>query len=258
MGYLDLLDLVLSEELAVRDDRRFLAVEAAAPQDPGGLRLLLPARPRPAQGQRPGHPVLRRGQGQRRSARATRSRGRRTSPTPSAVAACRAGYSIYFTSLDDMVRHLKAAEDQGRLISKLTSYLRPPSWWSTRWCSTSCWNGPRRTWLPGHLQALREGLHHPDLEQVLRRAGPGASSATRSWPPRSSTARISEVVPITATATGSRTASHRTGHRRGLSSGAHNFVLGGALRRVRGQQQPREVGCVGGAVLIRLTGHGHQ
>jgi DNA replication protein DnaC len=42
-----------------------------------------------------------------------------------AVAACRAGYSIYFTSLDDMVRHLKAAEDQGRLISKLTSYLRP-------------------------------------------------------------------------------------------------------------------------------------
>ncbi|MFK0016278.1 ATP-binding protein [Streptomyces sp. NPDC091027] len=42
-----------------------------------------------------------------------------------AVAACRADYSIYFTSLDDMVRHLKAAEDQGRLISKLTSYLRP-------------------------------------------------------------------------------------------------------------------------------------
>lgn len=42
-----------------------------------------------------------------------------------AVAACRAGYSIYFTSLDDMVRNLKAAEDQGRLMSKLTSYLRP-------------------------------------------------------------------------------------------------------------------------------------
>lgn len=42
-----------------------------------------------------------------------------------ALAACRAGYSIYFTSLDDMVRHLKAAEDQGRLMSKLTSYLRP-------------------------------------------------------------------------------------------------------------------------------------
>ncbi|WP_324768203.1 IS21-like element helper ATPase IstB [Streptomyces kunmingensis] len=42
-----------------------------------------------------------------------------------AVAACRAGYSIYFTSLDDMVRNLKAAEAAGRLTSKLGSYLRP-------------------------------------------------------------------------------------------------------------------------------------
>ncbi|MFF5092732.1 IS21-like element helper ATPase IstB [Streptomyces niveus] len=42
-----------------------------------------------------------------------------------AVAACRAGYSICFTSLDDMVRNLKAAETAGRLTSKLRSYLRP-------------------------------------------------------------------------------------------------------------------------------------
>ncbi|SEG95724.1 IstB-like ATP binding protein [Actinacidiphila yanglinensis] len=42
-----------------------------------------------------------------------------------AVAACRAGHSIYFTSLDDMVRHLKTAEEQGRLISKLGTYLQP-------------------------------------------------------------------------------------------------------------------------------------
>lgn len=42
-----------------------------------------------------------------------------------AVAACRAGYSIYFTSLDDMVRNLRAAEAAGRLTSKLGSYLRP-------------------------------------------------------------------------------------------------------------------------------------
>jgi DNA replication protein DnaC len=41
------------------------------------------------------------------------------------VAACRAGYSIYFTSLDDMVRQLKAAEVAGRLTTKLTTYLRP-------------------------------------------------------------------------------------------------------------------------------------
>ncbi|GGR41583.1 hypothetical protein GCM10010282_37990 [Streptomyces roseolus] len=42
-----------------------------------------------------------------------------------AVAACRAGYSIYFTSLDDMVRNLKAAETAGRLTNKLGTYLRP-------------------------------------------------------------------------------------------------------------------------------------
>lgn len=42
-----------------------------------------------------------------------------------AVAACRAGYSIYFTSLDDMVRNLKTAEAAGRLTSKLGAYLRP-------------------------------------------------------------------------------------------------------------------------------------
>ncbi|MFF8975076.1 IS21-like element helper ATPase IstB [Streptomyces sp. NPDC014995] len=42
-----------------------------------------------------------------------------------AVAACRAGYLIYFTSLDDMVRNLKAAEAAGRLLNKLGTYLRP-------------------------------------------------------------------------------------------------------------------------------------
>nr|WP_274535147.1 ATP-binding protein [Streptomyces sp. CB02488] len=40
-----------------------------------------------------------------------------------AVAACRAGYSIYLTSLDDMVRNLKTAEAAGRLTSKLGAYL---------------------------------------------------------------------------------------------------------------------------------------
>lgn len=45
-----------------------------------------------------------------------------------AVAACRAGYSIYFTSLDGVVRNLKAAEAAeaaGRLTSELGIYLRP-------------------------------------------------------------------------------------------------------------------------------------
>lgn len=42
-----------------------------------------------------------------------------------AVAACRAGFSVYFTTLDDMVRQFKAADAIGRLASKLKVYLRP-------------------------------------------------------------------------------------------------------------------------------------
>jgi DNA replication protein DnaC len=42
-----------------------------------------------------------------------------------AVAACRAGYSIYFTSLDDMVRQLAAAESAGKLAQKMQTYTRP-------------------------------------------------------------------------------------------------------------------------------------
>ena len=42
-----------------------------------------------------------------------------------AVAACQAGYSIYFTTLDDLVRKLKLAEATGRLARQLAVYLRP-------------------------------------------------------------------------------------------------------------------------------------
>jgi DNA replication protein DnaC len=42
-----------------------------------------------------------------------------------AVAACRAGYSIYFTTLDDLVRKLKVAEATGRFNRQLQYYLRP-------------------------------------------------------------------------------------------------------------------------------------
>jgi DNA replication protein DnaC len=41
-----------------------------------------------------------------------------------AVSACRAGHSIYFTSLDDMIRHLRA-DELGRLIRKMHAYTRP-------------------------------------------------------------------------------------------------------------------------------------
>jgi DNA replication protein DnaC len=42
-----------------------------------------------------------------------------------AVAACRAGFTVYFTTLDDMVRQLSAADAIGRLTGKLRTYLRP-------------------------------------------------------------------------------------------------------------------------------------
>ncbi|GHE81062.1 IS21-like element helper ATPase IstB (plasmid) [Streptomyces cellulosae] len=128
MGYLDLLDLVLSEELAVRDDRRFR----------NGLRLSkLPHHKTLEDYDFSFQPDL---DPRKVKDLATLSFvedkanvallgppgvGKTHIAVALAVAACRAGYSIYFTSLDDMVRHLKAAEDQGRLISKLTSYLRP-------------------------------------------------------------------------------------------------------------------------------------
>jgi DNA replication protein DnaC len=42
-----------------------------------------------------------------------------------AVAACQAGFSIYFTTLDDLVRRLRTAEATGRFSRQLGSYLRP-------------------------------------------------------------------------------------------------------------------------------------
>jgi len=42
-----------------------------------------------------------------------------------AVAACQAGFSIYFTTLDDMVRRLRSAETAGRFTRQLQTYLRP-------------------------------------------------------------------------------------------------------------------------------------
>jgi DNA replication protein DnaC len=42
-----------------------------------------------------------------------------------AVAACHAGHSIYFTSLDDLVRKLKIAEATGRFNKQLNALLRP-------------------------------------------------------------------------------------------------------------------------------------
>ncbi|MFI9781124.1 IS21-like element helper ATPase IstB [Streptomyces sp. NPDC051956] len=128
MGYLDFIDLVLSEELAVRDDRRFRQ----------GLRLSrLPHHKTLDEYDFSFQPDL---DPRKVKDLATLSfveakanaallgppgDGKTHIAVALAVAACRAGYSIYFTSLDDMVRNLKAAEAAGRLLNKLGTYLRP-------------------------------------------------------------------------------------------------------------------------------------
>ncbi|MGW0220129.1 IS21-like element helper ATPase IstB [Streptomyces tendae] len=128
MGYLDFLDLVLSEELAVRYDRRFRQ----------GLRLSkLPHHKTLDEYDFSFQPDL---DPRKVKDLATLSFvegkanaallgppgvGKTHIAVALVVAACRAGYSIYFTSLDDMVRNLKAAENAGRLTNKLGTYLRP-------------------------------------------------------------------------------------------------------------------------------------
>ncbi|MQY16919.1 IS21 family transposase ISChy4 [Streptomyces sp. RB5] len=128
MGYLDFLDLVLSEELAVRDDRRFRQ----------GLRLSrLPHHKTLDEYDFSFQPDL---DPRKVKDLATLSFvedranaallgppgvGKTHIAVALAVAACRAGYSIYFTTLDDMVRNLKTAEAAGRLVNKLGTYLRP-------------------------------------------------------------------------------------------------------------------------------------
>ncbi|WP_371656753.1 MULTISPECIES: IS21-like element helper ATPase IstB [unclassified Streptomyces] len=128
MGYLDFIDLVLAEELAVRDDRRFRQGLRTSklphhktlddydfsfqPElDPRKVKDLatLSFVEAKANAALLGPPGV----------------GKTHIAVGLAVAACRAGYSIYFTSLDDMVRNLKAAEAVGRLTSKLRTYLRP-------------------------------------------------------------------------------------------------------------------------------------
>ena len=128
MGYLDFLDLVLQEELAVRDERRFRAglrlsklphhktlddydFSFQPDLDPRKVRDLatlafVQAKANVALLGPPGV-------------------GKTHIAVALAVAACRAGFTVYFTTLDDLVRQLKAADGIGRLTRKLRTYLRP-------------------------------------------------------------------------------------------------------------------------------------
>ncbi|MFG3660942.1 ATP-binding protein [Streptomyces sp. NPDC047706] len=84
---------------------------------------------------------------------------RSPSPRPSRPA----GRAICFTGLDDTVHHLETAEDQGRLISKLTTCLRPSVLVADEVGQPAAGTSQGEPGLPGDLEALREGLEPPDL-----------------------------------------------------------------------------------------------
>jgi DNA replication protein DnaC len=128
MGYLDFVDLLLEEELGLREGRRFRnalklsglphhktldefdfafqpELDARKVRDLASLSFLA-AKSNVALLGPPGV-------------------GKTMIAVALAVAACQAGYSIYFTSLDDLVRRLRAAEATGRFNRQLGSYLRP-------------------------------------------------------------------------------------------------------------------------------------
>ncbi|MBA3488058.1 MAG: ATP-binding protein [Longispora sp.] len=128
MGYLDFVDLLLEEELGQREGRRFR----------NALRLSgLPHHKTLAEFDFAFQPGL-----DARKVRdlatlefvRTKSNiallgppgvGKTMLAVALAIGACQAGYSIYFTTLDDMVRRLRAAEAAGRFKRQLAAYLRP-------------------------------------------------------------------------------------------------------------------------------------
>lgn len=102
-----------------------------------------------------------------------------------AIGAAQAGFSIYFTTLDDMVRKLRTAEIAGRFNRQLGVYLRPAVLVIDE---------------VGYLKLDRaeptsSSNSSPGATNAARRSSPRTSPspngaecwATTSWPPRSST-----------------------------------------------------------------------
>ena len=128
MGYLDFVDLLLEEELGLREGRRFrnaLRLSGLPHHktldafdftfqpdlDPRRIRDLATLQFVQAKSNVAllGPPGV----------------GKTMLAVALAVAACQAGFSLYFTTLDDLVRRLRTAEATGRFNRGLATYLRP-------------------------------------------------------------------------------------------------------------------------------------
>jgi DNA replication protein DnaC len=128
MGYLDFVDLLLQEELGVREGRRFAnalklsglphhktldefdftfqpGLDARKVRDMAALEFVRTK----SNVALLGPPGV----------------GKTMLAVALAVAACQAGYSIHFTTLDDLVRRLRTAEATGRFPRALQALLRP-------------------------------------------------------------------------------------------------------------------------------------
>ncbi|GAB3976752.1 IS21-like element helper ATPase IstB [Actinoallomurus acanthiterrae] len=128
MGYLEFLDLVLEEEAGVRDGRRFRSALRLSklPHHKGLDEFDFAFQPELEPRKIKDLAALAFIENKANAAfLGPPGVGKTHLAVALAVAACRAGYTVYFTTVDDMVRHLKEAAAIGRLGAAMRRYIKP-------------------------------------------------------------------------------------------------------------------------------------
>lgn len=128
LGYLDFLDLALEEEAGVRDGRRFRSALRLAklPHHKGLEEFDFSFQPDLDPRKVKDLATLAFVEAKANAAfLGPPGVGKTALAVGLAIAACKAGFTVYFTTLDDMVRQLKEADEIGRLTTKLRTYTRP-------------------------------------------------------------------------------------------------------------------------------------